>query len=175
MSEQQPSSDTAPSFNGSRPWLSAVVDGDEVRELVARTEKEIRVLLRELEIAQNEADAAERRLAEHPSATRLEDLPMPLAVTVDAPLARPPSTGAGLAQARTVVDRRPAPSAPTLTGTFAGARGSRPTTNRVRRHHVARSAKTERRRSLASTMVTGWVWKAGLILVVAGLLVLKLG
>src|ERR1700733_12777949 len=191
MSEQQPLEVTPPV--GSRPVLSTVVDGDEVRALVARTEEGIRTLLGELEKAQGEADAAEQRLVDHPSALRLKDLPPPIAVTADAPLRRPSSMP--VQALRTVVDRRPPASVPSTTSPRSGVRAGRrrrrrrlstepgadhPTTAATtastgpgRTKPTSRTARARPR--LASRMMTGWMWKAGLALVVAALLVLKLG
>src|ERR1700685_407345 len=129
MREQQPVE--VPPPVDSRPVLSTVVDGDEVRAMVARTEESIRDLLCQLEKAQGEADAAERRLNDHPSALRLEDLPPPLAVTADAPLRHPSSSTVEVH--RTVVDRRPPASAPSTTSSRSGLGAGR----RLRRRHLS--------------------------------------
>ncbi|MBV8462811.1 MAG: hypothetical protein JO368_05930 [Acidimicrobiales bacterium] len=85
--------------------LSEVVDGDEVRELVRRSEQEIDRLKQELRAAERDADAAERRLVRHPRASRLAELPTALTVTREVPSVRKDAEGAA-GGGRTVVDRR---------------------------------------------------------------------
>jgi hypothetical protein len=53
---------------------SAAIPGDLVRDLVAGKEQEITALLGELELALRDAAEAERRLADHPSASLVADL-----------------------------------------------------------------------------------------------------
>lgn len=183
----QPWTDARPPVPDDRPQLSAVVDGDEVRGLVARNEQQIEHLQHELALAQQEADAAERRLSEHPSALWLDALPDALAVTSDAPLTASPSGPAAVlpttpvaTNGRTVVDRRPSlaersgPDAPapstasTAPGSSAGRsnRGE----SRPRRQRSGRA-----RLALRSLLTTGWLWKAGVVLVIGALVLLKLG
>jgi hypothetical protein len=62
-----PGADPGPTVD----WSSGVIAGTVVRQLVDRNEREIDELLRELEAALAEADAAERLVAGHPAATLL--------------------------------------------------------------------------------------------------------
>jgi hypothetical protein len=161
-----------------------VVDGDEVRELVARNEQQIELLHHELALAQREADEAERRVSEHPAALWLDALPGTLAVTSDAPLTASPSGPAPVLPAmpvatngRTVVDRRPslaersgpgASATSTVSATSAGSSHRRKSRFRPQRSGRAKPG-------LRSLLTTGWLWKAGLALVIGALVLLKLG
>jgi len=175
----------------SRPRLSAVVDGDEVRELVEREEREMTRLLRELTAALRAAEGVERRLVAHPAASRLDELPASLAVNPAAPLVGvSPSLRA---EARTVVDRRSRPTAQGSAGPVAPGtgrrllrRGGRAGRRRSQPVETATAAATEPRRRrgahaqsrrtfLRTVLVTGWVWKVGLAVVVAALVLLKMG
>jgi hypothetical protein len=161
-----------------------VVDGDEVRDLVARNERQIEHLHHELALAQQEADEAERRLSEHPSALWLDALPEALAVTPEAPLTGSPSgptpvppTPPVATNGRTVVDRRPSrteAAGPDMSATSdpstASAGRSHRRKNRPRRQRSGRA-----RPPLRSLLTTGWLWKAGLVLVIGALVLLKLG
>ena len=180
----QPWTDARPPVLDDRPQLSAVVDGDEVRELVARNEQQIEHLHSELALAQREADEAERRLSEHPSALWLDALPDTLAVTSDAPLKGSPSDPAPVlpttpvaTNGRTVVDHRP--SLAERTGPDASAASTEPDSSAGRSHR--RKNRTRRQRSgrarltLRSLVTTGWLWKVGVVLVIGALVLLKLG
>jgi hypothetical protein len=179
----QPWTDARPSIPDDRPHLSAVVDGDEVRELVARNEQQIAHLHHELAMAQREAEEAELRLSEHPSALWLDALPDALAVTPEAPLVGTPSGPAPVlpttpvaTNGRTVVDRRPSRAersgpdapAPTMPGSSAGPSHRRK--SRARRQPSGRARLGPR-----SLLSTGWLWKAGVVVVVGALVLLKLG
>jgi hypothetical protein len=180
----QPLPDDRPPAHDDRPQLSAVVDGDEVRETVARSERQIEVLLGELAVARREADEAERRVSQHPSAIWLDALPEALAVTPDAPVTVSPSdpvqvpmTTPVASSGPTVVDRRPSlaeqTGAPTSAASGASAAPAGP--SRRRRSRPGRQRSRRGRQALRSILTTGWLWKVGLVLVIGALVLLKLG
>ncbi|MGB7053084.1 MAG: hypothetical protein WBG41_16080 [Acidimicrobiales bacterium] len=186
----QPLPDDRPPAPGDRPQLSAVVDGDEVREIVARSERQIELLLGELAVARREADDAERRVSEHRSAPWLDALPYALAITPDAPLTGSPSDPAPVpmttpvaSSGPTVVDRRPslaeqreAPrSATSAASAASAASGTSAGPSHRRRSRPRRQLWRRARLALGSILTTGWLWKVGLVLVIGALVLLKVG
>lgn len=176
--------EAVPPSEFSRPTLSTVVDGDEVRQLVDRTESEIDALRRRLDVARRETAEVERALLEHPSVACLDAMPADLAVTEAAPLTSPPMPPG---DSRTVVDRRPAGTAQrtttATTGAPASSRRRRRTTFGAGNPRAAGAPRRGRRPSGAkgrrhaprATWISGWAWKVGLALMAAALVLLKVG
>jgi hypothetical protein len=183
--------DDRPPAHDDRPQLAAVVDGDEVREIVARSEGQIELLLGELAVAGREADDAERRVSEHPSALWLDALPDALAITPDAPLTGSPAGPAPVpmtaapvpSNGPTVVDRRPSLAEQTGPATsVASATSAAPGTSATpvrpshrRRSRPRRQRSRRARQALRSILTTGWLWKVGLVLVIGALVLFKVG
>ncbi len=151
---------TTAAGTGATEWPEGidVLDGDLVRDLVARHEAEIADLEARLAAVEEAADAAERAVRRHPALVLLHPdearrlLPDPA-----------PSTGGAERPAATTVVRRTAPPPAPDAGIRQsdGAAATEPTTDEM---------------SFATRFVRShWWWRVGIALVVVALLLLKVG
>jgi hypothetical protein len=138
---------------------AAAIPGDLVRQLVADKEEEITALLGQLEVALREADAAERHLAGHPSVSLLGELPDVADRVAPIPKQDRPRT--------TVVSRPPVDQ--------LGIRSSATSTAKSPSHGSATAGQREDAGRWSRLATSHLVLKAGIVITIVALALLKFG